>query len=62
MHKQLMEEVQSFSRRVANETYERSVLEKANQKKLQAQMQQLTLLVDELSKKFSNLSVTVNGA
>ena len=30
MHKQLMDEVQSFSRRVASENYERAVLEKAN--------------------------------
>ena len=35
MHKQLMDEVQSFSRRVASENYERAVLEKANQERLQ---------------------------
>ena len=53
--------MQSFSRRVASENYERAVLEKANQERLQTQMQQLTLLVDDLSKRFSSLATAVNS-
>ena len=44
---------------MTSESHERKVFEVANQEKLQAQMHQLTLLVDGLSEQFQGLTVTM---
>ena len=54
-----MQELQIFSKRMTSENHDRKVFEIANQEKLQAQMHQLTLLVDGLSEQFQGLTVTM---